>query len=117
MAKDIPPESLSKLQQQFSHVSREYLTAAKKGLSPSPELVVSLQSYLTSVRETCRATWARFNPLKMAAGLAILLFACVLCFILSELSWLLVRESGLLKAPVMAGLSVVWSVCRTVCPS
>ncbi|KAM4634228.1 GPI ethanolamine phosphate transferase 3 [Polymixia lowei] len=104
MAKDIPQESLSRLQEEFSRLSSDYSTAVREGRSPSPALVASLQAYLASVRDTCRATWARFNPLKMAAGLAILAFACVLCFILSELSGVLVGESGLLKAPVVAAL-------------
>lgn len=107
MAKDIPPESLSQLKAQFTQLSSEYLSAMRDGRSSSPELASSLQLYLTSVRDTCRATWARFNPLKMAAGLAILAFACLMCFILSELSQALVREDGVgLKAPVLvAGAS------------
>ncbi|KAM3874421.1 GPI ethanolamine phosphate transferase 3 [Diretmus argenteus] len=104
LAKDIPPESLSKLQEEFSRLSSDYIATVGEGRSPSPELAASLQAYLTSVRDTCRATWARFNPLKMAAGLAILAFACLLCFILSELSCVLVRENTLLKAPVAAAL-------------
>ncbi|XP_071767756.1 GPI ethanolamine phosphate transferase 3, catalytic subunit [Centroberyx gerrardi] len=106
MAKDIPPVSLSKLQDEFSRLSSDYLTAVREGRSPSPELAASLQAYLTSVRDTCRATWARFSPLKMATGLAILAFACLLCFILSELSCVLIRENGLLKAPVVAAVLV-----------
>ncbi|XP_029921447.1 GPI ethanolamine phosphate transferase 3 [Myripristis murdjan] len=105
MAKDIPAESLSKLQDVFSRVSSDYLSTVGKGQTPSPELAASLQAYLTSVRDTCRATWARFSPLKMAAGLAILAFACLLCFILSELSCVLIREN-VLRAPVVAALSV-----------
>lgn len=106
MAKDIPPESLSQLRDEFSHLSSEYLTTFREGRSPSPELATSLQAYLTSVRDTCRATWARFNPPKMAAGLAILAFACLMCFILSELSLVLSRENGLgFKAPVALTLT------------
>lgn len=107
MAKDIPPQSLAKLKAEFSRLSSEYLTAVGQGRSPSPQLAASLQAYLTSVRDTCRATWARFNPLKMAAGLAILAFACLTCFILSELSLVLIRENGPgLKAPVVVALAV-----------
>lgn len=105
MAKDIPPESLAQLKDQFSRLSSEYLATVGKGRLPSPELAASLQAYLTSVRDTCRATWARFNPLKMAAGLAILAFACLTCFVLSELSSLLLREKSPLKAPVAAALT------------
>ncbi|XP_023263289.1 GPI ethanolamine phosphate transferase 3 isoform X2 [Seriola lalandi dorsalis] len=106
MAKDIPPESLSQLKDEFTRLSYEYLTTIREGRSPSPELAASLQAYLTSVRDTCRATWARFNPFKMAAGLAILAFACLMCFILSELSVVLIRENGPgLKAPVAVALT------------
>lgn len=94
MAKDIPPESLSQLQADFSRLSSKYLSTVKEGRSPTPELVASLQEYLTSVRDTCRATWAHFNPAKMAAGIAVLACACVLCYVLSEMSSVLVRESG-----------------------
>ncbi|CAN9504800.1 unnamed protein product [Ophioblennius macclurei] len=102
MAKDIPPESLAQLRAEFSRLSSQYLAATRDGRSPPPELAASLQHYLASVRDTCRATWARFNPLKMAAGLVILAFACLMCFVLSELSQALIREGGVgPKAPVL----------------
>ncbi|XP_040915515.1 GPI ethanolamine phosphate transferase 3 [Toxotes jaculatrix] len=113
MAKDIPPESLSQLKDEFARLSSEYLTTVGEGRPPSPELAASLQAYLTSVRDTCRATWAQFNPLKMAVGLVILAFACLMCFILSELSLVLIRENGPgLKAPVVVALTV--GVCVAV---
>ncbi|KAM9841084.1 GPI ethanolamine phosphate transferase 3 [Aulostomus maculatus] len=104
MAKDMPPESLGQLKDEFARLSSEYLTWVREGRSSSPELAVSLQAYLTSVRDTCRAIWARFSPLKMAAGIAILVLACLMCFLLSELSLVLIRENGL-KAPVVAVLT------------
>lgn len=113
MAKDISPENLSRLKKEFSRLSSEYLSMGRGGRPPSPELATSLQAYLTSVRDTCRATWARFNPLKMAAGLAILVFACMVCFILSELSFLLIRKDGPgLKAPIAVTLTA--GVCAAV---
>lgn len=106
MAKDIPPESLSQLKEEFSRLSSEYLTTIRRGRSPSPHLATSLQAYLTSVRDICRATWARFNPLKMAAGLAVLALACLMCFVLSELSFELVQEKGPgWRAPVAMALT------------
>ncbi|XP_020486218.1 GPI ethanolamine phosphate transferase 3 isoform X1 [Labrus bergylta] len=106
MAKDISPESLSKLKEEFSHLSSEYLTMVREGRSSSPQLAASLQAYLTSVRDTCRTTWAQFNPTKMAAGLAVLALACLTCFILSELSLVLISETGPgLKAPAMVALT------------
>ncbi|XP_034403386.1 GPI ethanolamine phosphate transferase 3 [Cyclopterus lumpus] len=106
MAKDIPPESLSQLKAEFSRLSSEYLATVQQGRPPSPRLAASLQAYLTSVRDTCRATWARFNPLKMAVGLVILGLACLACLVLSELSHVLLREDGPgLRAPVAAALA------------
>ncbi|XP_041825185.1 GPI ethanolamine phosphate transferase 3 [Melanotaenia boesemani] len=106
MAKDIPPDSLSQLKDEFTRLSSEYLSSIREGRSPSPQLASSLQAYLTSVRDTCRATWARFNPLKMGAGLAILAFACLMCLVLSELSLALIRENEAgLKAPAAVALT------------
>ncbi|TNN78955.1 GPI ethanolamine phosphate transferase 3 [Liparis tanakae] len=110
MAKDIPPESLSQLKAEFSRLSSEYLATVQQGRPPPPQLAASLQAYLTSVRDTCRATWARFNPLKMAAGLVILALACLACLVLSELSDVLLREDGPgLRGPVVAALAA--AVC------
>lgn len=107
MARDIPPESLSELNGEFARLSSEYLRSAEEGRPSPPLLASSLQAYLTSVRDTCRATWARFNPAKMAAGLAVLTFACLACFLMSELSAVLTEEKrGGLKAPVGAALAV-----------
>lgn len=106
MAKDIPPESLSQLKEEFARLSSEYLTSVKEGRSASQRLASSLQAYLTSVRDTCRATWARFNPLKMAAGLAVLASACLMCFAASELLLQLIGENALgLGAPVAAAVT------------
>ncbi|XP_051973307.1 GPI ethanolamine phosphate transferase 3 [Xyrauchen texanus] len=105
MAKDIPPDSLSRLQADFSSLSSQYLATVHEGHPPPPELVVSMQNYLTAVRETCRISWARFNPFKMAAGLLILGIACILCYILSELSHIIIKE-GLSKMSILSGLVV-----------
>ncbi|KAM4719189.1 GPI ethanolamine phosphate transferase 3 [Anableps anableps] len=107
LARDIPPEVLSELRASFARLSSDYLSAAREGRPPPPRLASSLQAYLTSVRDACRATWARFNPVKMAAGLAVLTLACVACFLMSELSAVLTEEKrGGLKAPVAAALAV-----------
>ncbi|XP_020780270.2 GPI ethanolamine phosphate transferase 3 isoform X1 [Boleophthalmus pectinirostris] len=112
MAKDIPPETLSQLRAQFSSLSSEYITAHQKGLLSSPQLTASLQSYLTSVRDTCRATWAKFNPFKMAAGLIILALACVTCLLLSELSLTLIREDNALKSSCI--VAVLTGICVAI---
>ncbi|XP_060764471.1 GPI ethanolamine phosphate transferase 3 isoform X2 [Neoarius graeffei] len=105
MAKDIPPDSLSQLRAHFSQISSQYMSSIRDRTPPPPGLVASMQEYLSSVRETCRASWARFNPLKMAAGLLILGFGCILCYIISELS-ALVLQSAILKTPVLVGLMI-----------
>ncbi|TRY68027.1 hypothetical protein DNTS_003619 [Danionella cerebrum] len=105
MAKDIPADSLSQLQADFSNISSHYLAAIHNGHLPSSELVISMQNYLTSVRETCRASWARFNPFKMAAGLIIVGISCILCYVLSEFSHVVLQE-GLLKLPILSGVVV-----------
>ncbi|KAJ3605725.1 hypothetical protein NHX12_027769 [Muraenolepis orangiensis] len=102
MARDIPSESLAALRDHFSRLSATYL-ASSPASSPAStrELVESMQAYLSSVRETCRATWARFNPLKMAAGLAVLALACLLCFLVSQASGALAAGGrGLLTVPL-----------------
>ncbi|XP_051906202.1 GPI ethanolamine phosphate transferase 3 [Hippocampus zosterae] len=107
LAKDIPSESLAVLQHQYENLSSEYLTFAREGRSPPRELSLALQAYLTSVQDVCRATWARFNPLKMTAGLIILALACLMCFTVSEMSSALVGENRFrLRAAVVVALLV-----------
>lgn len=103
MAKDIPPDSLAQLRARFSKISSQYLSSIRDGTSPPLELVASMQEYLSSVRETCRASWARFNPLKMAAGLLVLGFGCILCYVISELS-VVILQGAILKMPVFSGM-------------
>lgn len=111
MASDIPPENLSQLRREFSRLSDQYLSWVRGGGPPPPRLLSSLQSYLSSVRDTCRATWARFNPFKMAAGLVVLAFACLTCYVLSELSVVLIQENARrLRTPVVVALVVGVSV-------
>ncbi|XP_038153507.1 GPI ethanolamine phosphate transferase 3 [Cyprinodon tularosa] len=107
LAKDIDPESLSVLKAQFARLSSEYLSTLREGRAPSQRLASSLQAYLTAVRDTCRATWARFNPAKMAGGLAVLTFACLACLVTSELSVVLTEEKrAALKAPATVAIAV-----------
>lgn len=105
MAKDIPPDSLLQLRTHFSQISSQYMSSIRDGTPPSPVLLASMQEYLSSVRDTCRASWARFNPLKMAAGLLVLGFGCILCYIISELS-VVILQGAILKTPVLAGLMI-----------
>ncbi|XP_067114301.1 GPI ethanolamine phosphate transferase 3 [Osmerus mordax] len=105
MARDIPPDSLSQLQFTFSQLSSQYLQALQHGQHPSPQLLASLQAYLTSVRDTCRACWARFHPAKMVAGVAVLGLACLVTLLVSELSSALAGEGGFLRTPALGGLA------------
>ncbi|XP_012671423.1 GPI ethanolamine phosphate transferase 3 isoform X2 [Clupea harengus] len=111
MAKDIPADRLSELQAAFARLSAAYLGAVQQGEQASPELLHSMQAYLSSVRDTCRASWARFHPLKMAAGVALLGAACLLCYVLSELSSAVLVE-GAVRAPLVAGVCV--GVCVAI---
>ncbi|KAL4609488.1 GPI ethanolamine phosphate transferase 3 [Arapaima gigas] len=105
IAKDIPPESLSMLREQFSFLLAEYSGMVKEGQAASPTLVTALQSYLTAVRNVCRATWAKFNPLKMTAGILILTTSCLLCLAMSEMSEM-VRDSFMPWASLVVGAFV-----------
>ncbi|XP_061118503.1 GPI ethanolamine phosphate transferase 3 [Conger conger] len=111
ISKDIPAEMQSVLREDFSRISSEFRSSAQRGLPASPELVSSLQGYLSAVRETCRSSWARFHPLKMAAGLAVLAGACALCLAVSELG-----DAGSLRGPLAtgAGLAVGVGVAQLV---
>ncbi|XP_075885150.1 GPI ethanolamine phosphate transferase 3, catalytic subunit [Nelusetta ayraudi] len=83
LAQDIPAQTLSVLQDQFSRLSTDYLVSTSAGPA-HPQLAAALQAYLTAVRDACRATWARFNPAKMAAGVAVLALAVLLCLVVSQ---------------------------------
>ncbi|KAJ8392768.1 hypothetical protein AAFF_G00072520 [Aldrovandia affinis] len=109
MAKDIPPESLSLLRADFSRLSSQYLSSAQRGHPPSPAVAAALQGYLTAVRDTCRASWARFHPLKMVAGIAILAAACMLCLAVSELP-AVAGEGRALRAPLVTGVGLAGGV-------
>lgn len=105
MAADIPADILSDLKEEFSRLSADYLAAVGGARSSSPQLAAAMQAYLTRVRDTCRATWAQFSAGKMAAGLAILGLACLLCLTVSEMSATLMRGEGPgLKRPAAAAL-------------
>ncbi|TNM91816.1 hypothetical protein fugu_018827 [Takifugu bimaculatus] len=105
MAADIPADILSDLKEEFSRLSADYLAAVGGARSSSPQLAAAMQAYLTRVRDTCRATWAQFSAGKMAAGLAVLGLACLLCLTVSEMSATLMRGEGPgLKRPAAAAL-------------
>lgn len=105
MAADIPADVLSELKEEFSRLSAGYLAAVGGARSSSPRLAAAMQAYLTRVRDTCRATWAQFSAGKMAAGLAVLGLACLLCLTVSEMSATLTRGEGPgLKRPAAAAL-------------
>ncbi|XP_076876496.1 GPI ethanolamine phosphate transferase 3, catalytic subunit [Brachyhypopomus gauderio] len=109
MATDIPADRLSHLRAHFSQLSSRYLGSMHTGAPLPPQLLASMQEYLGSVRETCRASWARFNPLKMACGLLVVCGACVVSYVLAELSSVALR-SGVLKPVLMGGLAVATTV-------
>ncbi|XP_057674080.1 GPI ethanolamine phosphate transferase 3 [Corythoichthys intestinalis] len=113
VANDIPPDTMTLLKDQFENISSEYLKFVRERHSSSHELLTELQAYLTSVRDACRAIWARFSPLKMVVGIIILALACMTCFTVSEISFVLVRENNFpLKAAVVGVL--IAGICVAV---
>ncbi|MBN3324170.1 PIGO transferase, partial [Atractosteus spatula] len=125
IAKDLPLESLARLRGEFSLLSAEYsaLLGANPTSPTSPEfaprlkeLLSSLRSYLSEVRETCRASWARFHPLKMASGVAVLAATCLLCCAISELAGVIGRGdwnplwTSVVLGTVAGGSVAVWQL-------
>ncbi|XP_077593400.1 GPI ethanolamine phosphate transferase 3, catalytic subunit [Stigmatopora nigra] len=90
LARDMPTETLNLLRNRFEELSRQYLQLARGGRSSpssssSPHEVLSaLQAHLASVRDACRAIWARFSPLRMAGGVVVLALACAASLAVSE---------------------------------
>ncbi|XP_048877192.1 GPI ethanolamine phosphate transferase 3 isoform X1 [Brienomyrus brachyistius] len=111
MARDISPESLSLLRVRFAELAAEYGEVLREGRAPPPALLAGLQAYLSAVRDVCRATWARFHPLKMLGGLLLLATACLVTLAASELPRLPgAGESPSLAPPVVVGVLAAGAV-------
>ncbi|XP_041100164.1 GPI ethanolamine phosphate transferase 3-like isoform X1 [Polyodon spathula] len=109
--KDLSPVILAHLKDMFLLAATEYKALFGGPLAGGPEhssrvqaLIATFQQYLNQVRETCQASWARFHPLRMAAGIAVLVAACALCFITSDFADVVgASYRRLLWIPVVSG--------------
>nr|XP_033792131.1 GPI ethanolamine phosphate transferase 3 isoform X2 [Geotrypetes seraphini]XP_033792141.1 GPI ethanolamine phosphate transferase 3 isoform X2 [Geotrypetes seraphini]XP_033792147.1 GPI ethanolamine phosphate transferase 3 isoform X2 [Geotrypetes seraphini]XP_033792156.1 GPI ethanolamine phosphate transferase 3 isoform X2 [Geotrypetes seraphini] len=116
-AEDLPVEKLRHLQELFSSAANGYdqLMAEmqeKPGSILNLEALLqqqtsNLQHYLREARAVCTASWARFHPLRMVAGVAIIAATCLLCWVISELPMAFeFPYRSLLLSPVVWGLSL-----------
>ncbi|XP_029437587.1 GPI ethanolamine phosphate transferase 3 isoform X2 [Rhinatrema bivittatum] len=117
VSEDLPAEKLSHLQELFSSASDGYdQLVAELQERPSSALdseaqlqqrIQNLRRYLREARAVCTASWARFNNLRMVAGIAILAATCLLCYAVSEVVMELeFPYRSLLFRPVVWGLAV-----------
>ncbi|XP_069482908.1 GPI ethanolamine phosphate transferase 3 [Ambystoma mexicanum] len=94
-AEDLPAEKLRHLRELFAAAEEDYVhlfSKAQKTLINTAEyevnlqrLIQSFQHYLQDARGVCIESWARFYPLHMVAGCALLATSCFLCYIVSEM--------------------------------
>ncbi|XP_030423187.1 GPI ethanolamine phosphate transferase 3 isoform X1 [Gopherus evgoodei] len=116
-AQDLPAERLRYLRELFSAALEEHdrlLAQVREGLPASPEqearlgrLVVRFQHYLREARAVCMESWARFHPLRMVAGCALIAASCLLCCVASELAAALdFSYRSRLLYPLLWGLAV-----------
>ncbi|TFK09401.1 secretogranin-1 [Platysternon megacephalum] len=116
-AQDLPAERLRHLRELFSAALEEHdrlLAQVREGLPASPELEARLgrlvgrfQRYLREARAVCLESWARFHPLRMVAGCALIAASCLLCCVASELAAALdFSYRSRLLYPLLWGLAV-----------
>ncbi|XP_060092254.1 GPI ethanolamine phosphate transferase 3 [Heteronotia binoei] len=89
-AQDLSAEKLQRLQDQFSSLAVDYerllATAAPPALSEVEQLQSRFRRYLREARAVCAESWARFQPVCMVAGCALLASSCLLCCVASRLA-------------------------------
>ncbi|NWZ30721.1 PIGO transferase, partial [Asarcornis scutulata] len=96
VAQDLPAEQLQRLQELFSSAVEEHtqLLAQVQGAMLTPpemeprlrSLISRFQLYLREARAVCTQSWARFHPLRMVVGCALIAASCLLCYVASELA-------------------------------
>lgn len=96
VAQDLPAEQLQRLQELFSSAVEEHtqLLAQVQGAMLMPpemeprlrSLISRFQLYLREARAVCTQSWARFHPLRMVGGCALIAASCLLCYVASELA-------------------------------
>lgn len=114
-AQDLPAPRLRHLRGLFSAAVEEHaqlLGRVREGGPPSPELQARLgrlvgrfQHYLREARAVCMESWARFHPLRMVAGCALIAASCLLCCLASELAALDFPYRRRLLYPLLWGLA------------
>ncbi|XP_062828683.1 GPI ethanolamine phosphate transferase 3 [Anolis carolinensis] len=89
-AQDIPAEKLGRLQSLFSATVEEHeQVMAQAGFPELPQLERlrgQFRRYLREARAVCAESWARFHPVRMVSGCALLTSSCLLCYIASRVS-------------------------------
>uniref|UniRef100_H9GHZ9 GPI ethanolamine phosphate transferase 3, catalytic subunit n=1 Tax=Anolis carolinensis TaxID=28377 RepID=H9GHZ9_ANOCA len=89
-AQDIPAEKLGRLQSLFSATVEEHeQVMAQAGFPELPQLERlrgQFRRYLWEARAVCAESWARFHPVRMVSGCALLTSSCLLCYIASRVS-------------------------------
>ncbi|NP_001085798.1 phosphatidylinositol glycan anchor biosynthesis class O L homeolog [Xenopus laevis] len=93
-AGDLPPDKLRDLKELFSSLTSEYeqlMSEWSQGSGTESEYETRLQHhihqvqlYLVQARAMCMESWARFHPLRMITGCAILAASCLLCYLAAE---------------------------------
>ncbi|NP_001120383.1 GPI ethanolamine phosphate transferase 3 [Xenopus tropicalis] len=93
-AGDLPSDKLRDLKSLLSSLMSEYeqlISERSRGSWTESEYenrlrqhVLRVQRYLVQARAVCMESWARFHPLRMLAGCAILAATCLLCYLAAE---------------------------------
>uniref|UniRef100_H2ZWA7 GPI ethanolamine phosphate transferase 3, catalytic subunit n=1 Tax=Latimeria chalumnae TaxID=7897 RepID=H2ZWA7_LATCH len=112
-ATDLPQDQLQRLKELFASAGSEYAALHARRSQPLPnltrrlqKLVSDLQLYLKEARETCQASWARFQPLRMLIGILILAATCLLCYVVSETADRPGLYHGVSLSPIAWGAAV-----------
>ncbi|XP_053556984.1 GPI ethanolamine phosphate transferase 3 [Bombina bombina] len=93
-AGDLPSEKLKHLKDVFSSMTAQYdrlMYEQQQSLITKAEfethlqhLIQRLELYLLQARAVCMESWARFHPLRMIIGCAILTASCLICYLVAE---------------------------------
>ncbi|KAH0627749.1 hypothetical protein JD844_008035, partial [Phrynosoma platyrhinos] len=89
-AQDISSEKLQRLQDLFAVTTEEHERVLawtdSPGLPQLERLRSQFRRYLQEARAVCAESWARFHPVRMVAGCALLTSSCLLCYVASRVA-------------------------------
>ncbi|XP_042305847.1 GPI ethanolamine phosphate transferase 3 isoform X2 [Sceloporus undulatus] len=89
-AQDISSQKLQQLQDLFAATSEEHervlAQVGSPGLPQLEQLRSQFRRYLQEARAICAESWARFHPVRMVAGCALLTSSCLLCYVASRMA-------------------------------